>query len=580
MYDAKLISEELSNLASELGLIPYEKFAALKQGTDSNSGNLYSLILAEGLLDESELVVSISHRYGLQYLQDFVLAPPSDGYPIQYCLQNYLLPVQERRHPSSAMIAIAAPSSLNSIKNLSVILGAKQRAVFVPYTRLIEGLRLLEDAAQQGSPVGQNRKTIAPGITPTQVQGASLRKKISPVARPSSGEDDVVAIVNRIIERAIHERVSDIHLETFKTNSRLRYRKNGVLEEVTEHQLALNRSFPAIASRIKIMAGLDIAERRLPQDGGAQFTSVDKTEVDLRVSFVPTQFGERVVLRILSKAALATDIDTLGFSDEQIRTFSAAVEAPQGLILVTGPTGSGKSTTLYGAINHLNKPDVNILTAEDPIEYSLDGIGQVLVREEIGLTFAAALRSFLRQDPEVILVGEIRDSETADIATKAALTGHLVLSTLHTNSAVGAVSRLINMGLPRFLVANALSCAVGQRLVRTTCRNCSRPYTPEELDAQSTSPFFEPDDADSYRTADGCEKCGGTGYSGRRAVHEVLTINPGMRHLINEGSTESALLEEARKAGYKTMADRVKDHLKKGHTTLEEAFRTIPTEFS
>lgn len=579
MYDAKLISEELSNLATELGLVTIEKFTQLKEGTELNNGNLYSLLLAEGLLDEVELVASISHRYGLQYLQDFNLIPPSKDFPVQYCLQNCLLPVQESHHTGEAVIAIAAPSSLNSIKNLSVMLGVKQRAVFVSYTRLIEGLRVFEDGKQTGV-TGQNKRFLAPGITPSQVQNPSLKRKITSTFRPTLGEDDVVEIVNNIIDRAIRERVSDIHLEVFKSKARLRYRKNGVLDEVNDYDLALNRSFPAFASRIKIMSGLDIAERRLPQDGGAQFTASNDAEADLRVSFVPTQFGERIVLRILSKASLAVDISSLGFSDTQIGLFSAAIEAPQGLVLVTGPTGSGKSTTLYGAINHLNQPDVNILTAEDPIEYSLDGIGQVLVREEIGLTFAAALRSFLRQDPEVILVGEIRDSETADIATKAALTGHLVLSTLHTNSALGAISRLVNMGLPRFLVANALSCVVGQRLVRTNCKHCSRPYSATELSEQEKSPFFELNQSGHYRKSAGCAECGRTGFSGRKAVHEVLIINPSMRVLINEGSTEAVLLMQAQQNGFKSMADRITDFLRNGETSLEEALRTIPTEFS
>jgi len=577
MYDVRLISEELSNLALELGLVHSDLYTKIKAGSDVINGNLYSMMLAEGALDELTLVEAISRRYGLQHIEDFFMSPVSKGYPIQYCVQNCLLPVQRDGKSEPGLIAISAPSSLNSIKNLSVMLGEKQRAIFVPYTKLINGLKILEDSAANSQTV-EVPKAAKHGLVPSQVQSPSLKKKLHAAQRSDMLEDDVISIVDQIIDRAVLTEVSDIHLETFKSHSRLRYRKNGALEEIRDHQVALNRSFPAVASRIKIMAGLDIAERRLPQDGGAQFTASNKSEVDLRVSFVPTQFGERIVLRILSKAGLATDILSLGFSTDQKDKFQSAIEAPQGLVLVTGPTGSGKSTTLYGAINHLNKTDVNILTAEDPIEYSLDGIGQVLVREEIGLTFAAALRSFLRQDPEVILVGEIRDSETADIATKAALTGHLVLSTLHTNSAIGAISRLINMGLPRFLVANALSCAVGQRLVRVNCTHCKRPYKEKELEDLSTSPYFNKERKSDYRRSDGCSACGQTGFSGRKAVHEVLLISSKLRQLINDGATELDFFEAAKSEGFRSMADRVKDIILDGDTSLEEALKTIPTE--
>jgi type II secretory ATPase GspE/PulE/Tfp pilus assembly ATPase PilB-like protein len=346
-----------------------------------------------------------------------------------------------------------------------------------------------------------------------------------------------------------------------------------------EFQGFVTKNLPAIISRIKIIAGLDIAERRLPQDGGANYVSIrNKTDVDLRISIIPTSFGERAVLRILNKASLSLDIDALGFSEEQKTVFKKNIESPQGLVLVTGPTGSGKSTTLYGAINYLNKEDVNILTAEDPVEYSINGIGQVQIRDDIGLTFASALRSFLRQDPEIILVGEIRDAETADIATKAALTGHLVLSTLHTNSAVGAITRLINMGLPRYLVSNALSCVVAQRLLRINCPNCSRPYRPSEIEEVAQYPLFDPTLRIHLKRGDGCPSCNQSGFVSRKAVHEVLDISFAVKSLINKDASEQEIIACAQKEGFIAMIDRARDYIYSGQTTIEEVLRTIPMD--
>jgi type IV pilus assembly protein PilB len=298
----------------------------------------------------------------------------------------------------------------------------------------------------------------------------------------------------------------------------------------------------------------------------------------LRVSIIPMATGERAVLRILNKASLSVDIESLGFSEQQLSVFMRAIDSPQGLVLVTGPTGSGKSTTLYGAINHLNQDDVNILTAEDPIEYTLSGVGQVQMKDEIGLTFAAALRSFLRQDPEIILVGEIRDGETADIATKAALTGHLVLSTLHTNSSIGAITRLVNMGLPKYLVSNALSCIVAQRLIRTNCPMCKTSRNFDKNDPLLKRSIFKHllDRQEFFGV--GCDHCNMTGFSARRAVHEVLEVDLELKSMINRDASEIDMVKYARENGFSTMLERGLDFVHSGETTLEELLRIVPLE--
>jgi type IV pilus assembly protein PilB len=325
------------------------------------------------------------------------------------------------------------------------------------------------------------------------------------------------------------------------------------------------------------LANLDIAERRLPQDGKITYKAKNGPEVDFRISILPTNLGERIVIRILNSSSLAISIKALGFNKLQEEAFIKAIDAPQGMILVTGPTGSGKSTTLYGAMNYLNKPGINILTAEDPVEYTMSGISQVQVREDIGLSFASALRSFLRQDPEIILVGEIRDGETADIATKAALTGHLVLSTLHTNSAIGSISRLINMGLPAYLVSSALTLVVAQRLLRLNCKECLIDIDMETKEVSQFIKDYKVPLGTSFKKGSGCSHCGNTGYSGRKAVHEVLTISKELQKGIANSASESELLEIAEKDGYETMQKTAIAHIINGLISVEEYLRVIPT---
>jgi type IV pilus assembly protein PilB len=380
----------------------------------------------------------------------------------------------------------------------------------------------------------------------------------------------VVKLVNLILMDAIRKQASDVHLEPYEKTMRVRFRIDGVLYEVMRPPTHFKN---ALISRIKIMARLDIAERRLPQDGRIRLKSKGR-EMDFRVSVLPTLFGEKVVLRLLDKAGLQLDMTKLGFEELQYKNFREAIYLPFGMVLVTGPTGSGKTTTLYSALSDLNKVSQNISTAEDPIEYNLTGINQVQVHEAIGLTFAAALRSFLRQDPDIIMVGEIRDFETAEIAVKAALTGHLVLSTLHTNDAPSTINRLLNMGVEAFLVASAVNLVLAQRLVRKVCSECKRvedvpPETLLDLGiADEELGTFE-----CYR-GKGCPACNDTGYRGRIALYEVMPMHDQIRELVLMGASAAEIKKESIRLGMTTLRRSGINKLKQGTTSVEEVIRS------
>ncbi len=383
-------------------------------------------------------------------------------------------------------------------------------------------------------------------------------------------EGPVVKLVNYILTEAVKRKVSDIHIEQFEKSFRVRYRIDGVLSEFMKLPMKMRN---AIVSRIKIMSHLNIAERRVPQDGRIKLKYDKNKEIDFRVSTLPTLFGEKVVLRLLDKSNLQLDLKVLGFEKRELQLFHEAIQKPYGMILVTGPTGSGKTTTLYSALTELNKIDVNISTAEDPVEYNLEGINQVQIREQVGLTFAAALRSFLRQDPDIILVGEMRDLETAEIGVKAALTGHLVLSTLHTNDAPGTVTRLIDMGVEPFLIASSLLLVVAQRLARKICSNCKKEI---QIDKKVLRRYGVPEhELDEFKVfkGEGCDVCNGTGYKGRVALYEIMPMTEELRDIVTRGATTLEIKEIAIKEGMKTLRDVGLMKVNQGITTLEEVSR-------
>lgn len=380
----------------------------------------------------------------------------------------------------------------------------------------------------------------------------------------------LVKLVDSIISDAIRKGVSDIHIECYEKRIRVRFRKDGKLIEMAPLPFKYRA---AIISRVKIMADLDISERRLPQDGRIKIKIGERT-VDLRVSVLPTIFGEKVVMRILDPKSLMVDMTKLGFEKDSLVSFDNAIHLPFGMILVTGPTGSGKTTTLYSALKQLNTVDVNIMTAEDPVEFNFDGINQVLVRSDIGLTFAASLRSFLRQDPDIVMVGEIRDTETAEIAIRAALTGHLVFSTLHTNDAPSTISRLLDMGIPPFLVASATKLIMAQRMIRLICQKCKEPVKmkPEQL-LRLGVPEEEVDDFVVYEGR-GCKECNDTGMKGRTGIFEVMPITPTIERMILDGGSVPDIQEQAIKDGMLTLRQAALAKLKKGLTNVKEVLAT------
>ncbi|MGO9377663.1 MAG: type IV-A pilus assembly ATPase PilB [Dissulfurispiraceae bacterium] len=380
----------------------------------------------------------------------------------------------------------------------------------------------------------------------------------------------IIKLVNNVMFNALRSRASDIHIEPSEEMLRVRYRVDGVLHSGLRLPTKIKN---AIISRIKIMAHLDISERRLPQDGRIKLKFGKKKEVDFRVSTLPTLYGEKVVLRILDKSSLQLDLSKLGFDPKPLEDFLDAIEKPYGMILVTGPTGSGKTTTLYSALQRINKPGVNIMTAEDPVEYNFFGINQVQMKEDIGLTFAAALRSFLRQDPDIIMVGEIRDFETAEIAVKAALTGHLVLSTLHTNDAPSTVTRLVNMGIEPFLVSSSVVLIVAQRLARKICPNCKEEH--KVSDAALHKIGFPPEEIGkftSYRGA-GCPNCNNTGYRGRIALYEVMPVKDALKELILQGASAIDIKREAMSLGMASLRRSGVGKVMEGVTSIEEVLR-------
>ncbi len=379
----------------------------------------------------------------------------------------------------------------------------------------------------------------------------------------------VVRFVNLVLYQAVQDRASDIHFEPFENEFKIRYRVDGALYEMSPppKHLAL-----PVTSRIKVISGLNIAERRLPQDGRIQLNVAGRT-IDFRVSTLPTQFGESVVLRVLDRSVVSLDLENLGFPDDVFENFGTDITKPNGIMIVTGPTGSGKTTTLYSALRRLNTIESKLLTAEDPVEYDIEGLVQVPMHEAIGLTFARALRAFLRQDPDIIMVGEIRDLETAEISVQASLTGHLVFSTLHTNDAAGAVTRLIDMGVEPFLISSTLEAVLGQRLVRTICKDCRTAYDPEPSQVEQLGLSADQVEGRSFYFGAGCAKCNDTGYRGRRGIYEYMRITDPIRQLISERKPSLVIRDKAVELGMRTLREDGIRCILDGYTTVEEILK-------
>lgn len=551
---------------AQQGVISSSDLSRVLSAATEGGDNAINLVFKFSLADEASMATSVANAFGLE-LADLSEEQSVDTdalvlLPRKFITQNRVLPFS--KDGSTLHVAIADPAALNQMSSVHLVTGL---TVVTHVVKLSELDRWLNRFSGEGLTTDSIEHPLAGDSAPSkQKKKAASAKKPSDLTTQSDdagnveGADEaksseVIQFVNDVISTAIQLHVSDIHLEPYRDAARLRYRLDGVLQVQEKLSKFLLEHYPAISTRIKIMSKLDIAERRLPQDGAITFKTGDGREVDLRVSVLPTSAGgERIVMRLLDHSAFELKLDTLGMHDADLGKLTTAVDAPQGLVLVTGPTGSGKSTTLYACLNRINKDGINIMTAEDPVEYVMEGVGQVQIRDDIGLDFKAALRSFLRQDPEVILVGEIRDKETGDIAIKASLTGHLVLSTLHTNDAISTITRLVNMGIPNYLITASLSLIVAQRLARKVCKSCAEvdsSVSPEQLKMIGFTPE-EISQTTVYKGA-GCKECSGTGYKGRQGIYEILQITPKLKQAIMDGKDAPELEEIALKDGFTTM---------------------------
>jgi len=555
----------------------------------ANGGKLGFNLVKLGFVKDEELTALLSKQYGVPSinLAQFEIDPAVIKLiPAETAQKYQIIPLS--RAGATLTIAMTDPTNVFAMDDIKFMTGynvepvvASETAVSDAIARYYAGPKLGMAGSGGGQALGTSALDLATKtIDEMQIAGADDVEVLSDLEEISAeslekqgAEAPVIKLVNVVLMSAIQKGASDIHIEPYEKEFRVRYRVDGILYNIMSPPMKMR---DAITSRIKIMAKLDIAEKRLPQDGRIKIRFSDNgvaKDIDFRVSALPTLFGEKIVMRLLDKDKLMLDMTKLGFESESLVKFEAAIQKPWGMVLVTGPTGSGKTNTLYSSIAKVNTSETNIMTAEDPVEFNLPGINQVQVRENIGLNFAAALRSFLRQDPNIILVGEIRDFETAEIAVKAALTGHLVLSTLHTNDAPSTINRLMNMGIEPFLVASSVNLICAQRLVRRICASCKIDHpTPAQALVQAG---FSADDAKHVvpKKGKGCDKCNNTGYKGRVGLYEVMDISDELRELVLVGASGLELRRKAIEEGMLTLRMSGLRKVKDGLTTIEEVAR-------
>lgn len=597
------MAAKLGQILISSNIISEEQLKQALSLQKKEGGRLGTNLAKLGYITEDKLVSFLSKQFGVPAinLTEYTIDPSVIKLiPLEMTRKYLIMPIA--RVGATLTIAMADPSNVFAIDdvkfmtgyNVEVVVAAESaiiHAITSSYTRSGDGLVATKKSSTQTIQAkdytlsedelgGDSNLSSEDGpsvnveefdeIVGSALDGVDVVEEKEDAEVIKEVDAPIVKLVNGVFVNAIKAGASDIHLEPYESSLRVRYRVDGVMYTVMTLPPKIRA---ALTSRVKIMSRLDIAERRLPQDGRIKLKLGKKREIDFRVSTLPTLFGEKTVLRLLDKSNLQVDLTKLGFEKKQLDDFMLAIEKPYGMVLVTGPTGSGKTTTLYSALNHLNKPGINIMTAEDPVEYNFMGINQVQVREEIGLTFASSLRSFLRQDPDIIMVGEIRDFETAEIAVKAALTGHLVLSTLHTNDAPSTISRLLNMGVEPFLVSSSVILILAQRLGRKVCSQCREE---ENIPVQALLKLgFSEDEASGIKCfkGKGCSVCNNSGYKGRIAFYEVLPIGDEIRELILEGASSNEVKKAAIRLGMKTLRMSGLAKVKEGVTSVEEVLR-------
>ena len=553
-------SEKIANLLKTNGILSQDRLTKITSQCGNNKEKIVEELIKKKFVSEQDIVKVVARNFNLKTIDlkvNLIKPEALSALPFDFIKKEKVLPISIEAN--TLKVAIADPSKLVHLPKIRNYV-KKNVSFFVTTFSNIESVasaKIWEQAKK-------------PKAAPQYYQ--------KPAVKINAGPLNVVQVVDRIFQDSLKSGTSDIHIECFKdSNAQVRFREDGIMKIQEELSTQIKINYVAVITRLKIMAGCDISENRLPQDGSitVKDQSNNGIDVDVRFNTIPAKFGERVVMRLL-RGTNVLPLDSIGIPEAELQTFIKAIESPQGMVLVTGPTGSGKTTTLYAALAHLNKPDKNILTAEDPVEYTMTGIGQIQANEGIGFTFASILRAFLRQDPEVILVGEIRDKETVDIAIKAAITGHLLLSTLHTNDAIQTVIRLTNMGVPPFMIAGALNTIVAQRLARKICQKCKVEDT-EVTPTQLKEIGFNITETETVKVfkGTGCPDCKNTGYKGRQGIYEILELSPDLGQAIIAEKRAPELLAIARKNGFRTMDAVGRNFMTNGIITHEEFVRTI-----
>ncbi len=562
--EAPALSSGLDEALLGSGKVSVDDLRKVRRFSAEKGERIERMLVELGFLSEDDLLPILASYHGVPLGRASAIPaepPILEHVSVEYMRSARVLPI--RVEAGVLQLAMADPGDTNTIEVLEQVTGLAVEPVLVRPRDLLERFETIFGEGEGGADDGDTGSVEI--LTQDEEDVEHLRDMAS--------EAPVIRLVNQTLSRAVEQRASDIHVEPFENELRVRFRIDGVLHDQDPPPRNLTA---AIISRIKLMAKLNIAERRLPQDGRIKLRLVGR-EIDLRVSSLPTLYGESVVLRILDRSSVVVDLSRLGMPEDILGNFSHMISQPHGLILVTGPTGSGKTTTLYGALDKINSPELKIITIEDPVEYQLRGVNQIHVRSQIGLTFANGLRSIVRQDPDVIMVGEIRDAETAEIAIQAALTGHLVFSTLHTNDASGAVSRLLDMGVEDYLLASSLIGVLAQRLVRRVCSSCRRPIdaSPEflkELGARGTRPT-------TVYESTGCGECAGTGYHGRAGIYELLVCDDQIRNLIVSRATADRIKQDAVSRGMRTLRMDGFWKVADGTTTVGEVLRVTQDQY-
>ena len=551
----------LGDLLIEQNVLTKEQLTQALQMQKGTNKKIGEILVEEGFITEEMIARALEAQMGLKSVQLRGLTVPAEIKNLVdvRLLKKYMVfPFEIDPYNANILhLAMADPLDMEAIDDVAIVTNMQ----IEPYiaTRREVAAAIDRNYSEAENIDAVNRFTR---------ERARLRGSVAVTADDSEINDaPIVQLVRSILEQAVRQRASDIHIEALENKVRVRYRIDGALCTRMEYDSSL---LPAISTRIKIMGGMDIAEKRKPQDGRLSLV-IDGQEYDVRVSTVPTVYGEKLVLRISSKVNLTKDKKELGFAPDELARFDHMMSHPHGIIFVTGPTGSGKSTTLYTALSELNKDEVNIVTVEDPVEAALEGINQIQVNNKVNLTFATALRSILRQDPDIIMIGEIRDSETASIAVQASITGHLVVSTLHTNNATGTLDRMVDMGVERYMLADSVVGVIAQRLVRKLCPHCRRKRlaTPEEKRLM----YFSEEEAVEIYEPGGCKLCNDTGYYGRKGIFEIMEMNEELRRLIAEGSDSKNLIRAAKRNGMRTLRENGTRDVLAGITSIEELLK-------